>query len=147
MRYLTLSLTILLLSACGSSDADPEEALREWVARGEVAVEERDRGGVLDLISEDYADSRGNDRDRIGDILRAYFFRQQSITLLTDIDEVTFYDNTAAQVTLSVGMAGTNGGALGFNADAYQFQLELQRPDDDWLLIGARWGELGGELH
>jgi len=147
MRYLTLSLATLLLSACGSSAADPEEALREWVARGEAAVEERDRGGVLELISEDYADSRGNDHDRIGDILRAYFFRQQSIALLTDIDEVTFYDDSAAQVTLSVGMAGTNGGVLGFNADAYQFELELQRPDDEWLLIGARWGELGGELH
>ena len=147
MRYLTLSLTILFLSACGGEDAsDPEAELRAWVARGETATEEKDRGDLLDLISESYADSRGNDRDGLGDILRVYFFRQDSIALLTSIDEITFYDDTAAQVLLTVGMAGTNSGALGFRADAYQFELELQKPEDEWTLIGARWGELGGEL-
>ena len=146
MRYLTLSLMILLLSACGGSAADPEEALRAWVARGEAAIEEKDRGGLLDLISEDYADSRGNDHEKVGDILRAYFFRQQSIALLIDIDDVTLYGDSAAQLTMTVGMAGTNGGALGFSADAYRFELELQKPDDEWLLIGARWGEFGSEL-
>jgi hypothetical protein len=147
MRYLTLSLTILFLSACGGEDAsDPEAELRAWVARGETATEEKDRGDLLDLISESYADSRGNDRDGLGDILRVYFFRQDSIALLTSIDEITFYDDTAAQVLLTVGMAGTNSGALGFRADAYQFELELQKAEDEWTLIGARWGELGGEL-
>jgi hypothetical protein len=147
MRYLTLILTILILSACGSEDAnDPEAEVREWVTRGESAAEEKDRGELLDLISESYADSRGNDRDGLGDILRVYFFRQDSIALLTSIDEITFYDDTAAQVLLTVGMAGTNSGALGFRADAYQFELELQKQEDDWILIGARWGELGGEL-
>ena len=147
MRYLTLSLTILLISACGSGSAgDPEDVLREWVARGELAVEEKDRGDLLELISEDYADSRGNDRDRIGEILRLYFFRQESIALLTSIDEVILFDGSAAQVMLTVGMAGTNSGAFGIRADAYQFELELQKPDDEWKLIGARWGELGGVL-
>ncbi len=146
MRYLTLSLMILLLSACGGSAADPEAALREWVARGEAAVEEKDRGGLLDLISADYADSRGNDHEKIGEIFRAYFFRQQSIALLIDIDDVTLYGDSAAQLTMTVGMAGTNGGALGFSADAYQFELELHKADDEWLLIGARWGEFGGEF-
>jgi hypothetical protein len=147
MRYLTLSLTILLISACGSDSAgDPEDALRGWVARGELAVEQKDRGDLLELISEDYVDSRGNDRDRIGEILRLYFFRQESIALLTSIDEVALFDDSAAQVMLTVGMAGTNNGAFGIRADAYRFELELQKPDDEWKLIGARWGELGGEL-
>jgi hypothetical protein len=146
MRYLILSLMMLLISACGDSASDPEAELRDWVAQGETAVEEKDRARLLDMISEDYVDARGNDRNNIGNMLRAYFFRQHSIALLTGIDEVTFYGNTAAQLTLTVGMAGSSGGALGFSADAYQFELELQKPDDEWVLIGARWGELGGEL-
>jgi len=44
-------------------------------------------------------------------------------------------------------MAGQNDAVLGFSADAYRFQLELEREGDDWLLISARWGELGEELH
>ncbi len=146
MRYLMLSLTMILLSACGDRASDPEAELRDWVARGEAAAEEKDRGGLLDMIAESYVDGRGNDRNDLDNILRAYFFRQQSIALLIGIDDITFYDDTAAMLTLSVGMAGTNGGALGFSADAYQFELELQKPDDEWLLIGARWGEYGGEL-
>ncbi len=147
MRNLTLSLAILLLTACGGgASSDPEAEVREWLSRGELAAEEKDRGDLLDMISENYADSRGNDRDSVGDILRLYFFRQESIALLTSIDEITFYADTAALVNMTVGMAGTNGGALGFRADAYRFELELQQPDDEWILIGARWGELGGEL-
>jgi hypothetical protein len=147
MRYLTLSLSIFLLAACGGgADSGPEAELRDWVARGELAVEEKDRGDLLDLIAESYADSRGNDRDSLGDILRVYFFRQESIALLTSIDEIKFYDDSAAQVIMTVGMAGTNSGALGFSADTYRFELELQKLADEWTLIGARWGELGGEL-
>ena len=147
MRSLMLALTVVMLSACGEPASDPETELREWVARGEVAAEEKDRGGLLGMISEDYVDGRGNERDDIDNILRAYFFRQQSIALLIGIDEITLYDDSAAQLLLSVGMAGTNGGVLGFSADAYRFELELQKTDDEWLLIGARWGELGGDLH
>jgi hypothetical protein len=47
---------------------------------------------------------------------------------------------------LDVGMAGTNDGVLGFSADAYRFEMQLEKEDDDWLLMSARWGEIGGEL-
>ena len=40
-------------------------------------------------------------------------------------------------------MASTNGNRLGFSADAYRFEMELERDGDDWLLISARWGGLG----
>jgi hypothetical protein len=43
-------------------------------------------------------------------------------------------------------MAGTNDGVLGFSADAYRFELELEKDGDDWQLIAARWGELGDEI-
>lgn len=147
MRPITMTLVMLLLVACGNSASDPEDALREWVARGEAAAEAKDRGDLLELISDDYLDSRSNNREQIGDILRLYFLRQQSIELLTSIDEIVFFDDTAARIALTVGMAGTNAGAWGFRADAYRFDLELHRVDSEWLLIGARWGELGGEMH
>jgi hypothetical protein len=43
-------------------------------------------------------------------------------------------------------MAGIKGSALGINADAYKFEFELAKPDEDWLLIGARWAALGQNL-
>jgi predicted small secreted protein len=56
-----LSLICAVLAGCGSSNGGPEDALRTWVSEAEVAAEERDRRGLLALISENYADSRGND--------------------------------------------------------------------------------------
>ncbi len=73
--------------------------------------------------------------------------RQHSIKLLTNIDEIRLYGETAAEIELTVGMAGKNDSVFGFSADAYRFQLELERDDDDWLLISARWGEPGKKLH
>ncbi|MDH3439762.1 MAG: hypothetical protein OEM63_03340, partial [Gammaproteobacteria bacterium] len=75
MRRLILSLCLLLVAACGgeSPDHNPEDEIREWVARGEAAAEEKERGELLDMISADYADGRGNDHDGIGDMLRVYF--------------------------------------------------------------------------
>jgi len=53
---------------------------------------------------------------------------------------------TAALVNITVGMAGTRDTRMGINADAYNFEFELEKVDDEWLLIGSRWGKLGGEL-
>jgi len=92
-------------------------------------------------------DGRGRDRDDVGNLLRVYFLRQHSIELLTSIDQIRLFGDSAAEIDLTVGMAGTNDGVLGFSADAYNLQLELQRDGDDWLLIASRQSELGEELY
>lgn len=143
-----MSITYLaLLGGCGGPEAGPEEQVRQWLSAVQQAAETKERGDLLDLISPSYVDSRGLDRVDIGDRLRVYFLRQQSIKLLTSIEEIRLYGDSAAEVDLTVGMAGKNDSVFGFSADAYRFQLELERDGDDWLLISARWGELGEELH
>jgi hypothetical protein len=136
-----------LLGACGGPKVGPEEQLRQWVSRGEEAAETKQRRELVDMISPAYADARGSDRDDIENMFRAYFFRQSSISLLTKIEEIRVYGGTAAEIDLTVGMAGQNDSVFGFSADAYRFQLELEREGDDWQLISARWAELGEELH
>jgi hypothetical protein len=138
---------IAFLSACDGPKTGTEEQLRQWVSRGEEAAESKHRRDLIDMISPAYTDSRGNERGDIENILRAYFFRQNKIGLLTNIEDLHLYGDSAAKIELTVGMAGQNDGVLGFSADVYRFQLELTRDRDDWLLISARWGELGEELH
>ena len=120
MRGLTrtqcLFAVIVLLTACGGPPSEPEAELRAWVESG------------------------------IENILRYYFLRQQKIALVSNIEEITVYDGTAAEIVLTVGMAGTNDGVLGFSADAYRFALELEKNADEWQLLSARWGALGDEL-
>lgn len=136
-----------LLLGCSEPDAGPEEQVGLWIARARIAAEQKDRGAMLDMISPAYADARGNDRGDIENMLRFYFLRQNSIKLLTSIDEIRIMGASAAEVELSVGMAGSNDGVLGFSADAYDFALELELDGDDWQLISARWGRLGKEPH
>ena len=138
-------LTMALVGACGSS-SDAEEQVRAWVAEGEAAAEEKDHRELLDMISSGYADARGNSRKTIGDLLRIYFLHQSKVALLTKIDELTMHGDTAAEVLMTVGMAGSNhNDALGFSADAYRFALELEHEGDEWLLVSARWGRIGEE--
>ena len=110
------------------------------------SVEAKERRAVVGMVSEAYVDGRGNERSDLDAILRVYFHRMNNIKLLPKIEEITIYDDTAAQLVLTVGMAGTNDGILGFSADAYQFELEVEKYGSDWRLISARWGEMGGEL-
>ena len=147
MRHSIILALLLIVAACGSPEGSPEEAVRAWVSNGEEAAEDKDRSRLMDMISPDYTDARGNDRERLGNILRVYFLRQNSIALLTKVDSIEVSGDSAATVALTVGMAGTKDSALGINADAYRFELELLRPDEDWLLVGARWGDLGSNLH
>ncbi len=138
---------MMFLSACGGPEAGTEEQVGQWVKLAEAAAAAKGRRELVDMISPAYADSRGNDRGDIENMLRVYFLRQHKVTLLTSIDNIRVYGESAAEVELTVGMAGTNDGVFGFSADAYRFHLELGQDGDDWLLISARWAELGQELH
>lgn len=136
-----------LLGACGGPGVGVEEQVRQWVSSAEEAAEARERRALLDLISPAYQDGHNYDRDDIDEMLRAYFLRRTSVELITSIDEVRLYGDSAAEIDLTLGLAGANDGVFGFSADAYNFQLELVLDGSDWLLIAARWSALGGDLH
>jgi len=140
-----LFVTAFLAAGCSSGGESPEQAIREWLEMAEAEAEERDRRALMARISENYADARGNERSDIENVLRYYFLRQKSVSLLPTIGELRVFGDTAAEVELTIAMAGSRGG-LNLSADVWKFELELERLDGDWLLIGARWGELGGEL-
>lgn len=143
VRALAAALLCLGLQACGEPPPPPEQAIREWVADGQRLAEDKDRNALIDMISPSYTDARGNERQDIENMLRLYFLRQNNIQLLTRINDIRIFGDTAAELDLTVGMAGTNDGALGFSADAYNFELELILDDDEWLLTTARWGKVG----
>lgn len=142
----TVVLLVCVAQGCSEPASAPEEELRAWVARGIDAAENKERRKLMGMVATAYVDARGNERDDIEGLLRVYFLRQNNITLLPKIEEITIYDETAGKIVMTVGMAGTNDGVLGFSADAYRFALELEKDANEWQLISARWGELGDEL-
>jgi hypothetical protein len=146
VRYLATAILCLLLAACGGPSEGPEAALRAWVAQGHALAEEKDRRGLVDMISPAYIDARGNKRSDISDLFRLYFLRVNKVALITNIEELNVYGDDAGEVVLTVGMAGTHGGTFGFSADAYRFEMEFERDGEEWLLTSARWAEMGENL-
>lgn len=137
---------LLLIAACGKDAESPEQAVRRWLEAGELAAEARDRGALMDMVSPAYSDPRGNERADIDKLLRFYFLRQQDILLSVHVNDIVMHADTAASVTITVGMLGVRGRLEGLAADAYQFEFEIQREGDDWMLIAARWSPLGDPL-
>jgi len=146
-RTICTGLACVWLTACGSPAEGPEEAIRSWVRQGQDHAEARDRRELVDMISPAYTDARGNSRDDIENLFRLYFLRQNKVALITRIEELNVYGDSAAELVLAVGMAGTNDGTFGFSADAYRFEMQFELQDGEWLLTSARWGELGDDLH
>ena len=138
--------SMLALGACGGDPSDPEAEIRAWVDTMQTHAEAKERRDIIDKVSEAYADARGNNRDDVENMLRVYFLRANRIALISRIDEIRIIDDSYAEVSLMVGMAGTQDTGLGINADAYNFELELEHDGDEWLLVSARWGEIGSQV-
>ena len=144
-RFTAPAILLETLAAC-SQPTDAETALRTWLASGARAVELEDRRELMAMVSPDYADARGNSREDIDRLLRLLFLREDGIRVVTRIENITVHDDSAADVMLTAAVAGNDEATLlGFSADALRFRFELVVDGEDWLLTGARWGELGEE--
>ncbi len=141
-----VAVCLFMASACSKPQSEPEEQVRQLLAAAQDLIEAKQRSELLSMVSEAYSDADGNDRYGIGNLLRVYFLRQNSIKLITSIDDIRLFGDTAAEVDLTAGLAGSNDRALGFSASAYQFEFEFVKEGADWMLVSARWGRLGEDL-
>lgn len=144
---ISIALSLVAFAAGCAPPPDAEQALREWVERGEAAANREDRRELVSMISPAYADGRGNDREEIDRVLRLIFLQQEDVTVVTTIEEINVYGETAADMLLTTAVAGFDDSRFGFSADVVRFQFALEHDGEDWLLMDARWGELGGELN
>jgi hypothetical protein len=125
-----------LLTAC-SDPGSPEQQVRAVLESMETAAEARDVGDLMEHISADYRDARGQDRTEASRYARGYFVANQSVHLLTRIESLEFPAPDEARVKLQVGMAGRDGS--GVSTDLYDFKLALIREGDEWKVSYADW--------
>jgi hypothetical protein len=141
--FATAALMALLLAASGCGEGGtPEARVRAVVAEGESAAESRDLGGLMQLVSPDFRDGRGGDREELGRYLRGYFVMHQSVHLLTRVESVEFPYEDYARVRLTVGTLGRESAAttaFDLAADVHDVVLELRLEDDEWRVVRAEW--------
>jgi hypothetical protein len=125
------------LTACDTPS--PEAELRELIAAAERAAEQRDIGFFRDLIAPSYADSNGNDRDRLLRFVSGYLLANPDPEIITAVDGIVLQGEDAAEVVVRAGFAGSTRRALLGGAEEYLVELELINDGSDWLVIGADW--------
>ena len=130
-----------MLQACSGEDS-PEQALRALIDSAEDAAERRSAGDLLELIHDDYRDRKGYDKKQVAGLLRAYFFQNRNIHLLTRIDAIEWLGDEQAVVRLHVAMAGSAisdiDALASLRARIYRFEVNLVR-NGEWQIQQASW--------
>ena len=119
------------------------------VREAEIAAEDRQVGDLARLISEQYGDEHGNNKDELVRMLRLQMIRNQVIYLMVRTGDIDLHDETSASATVRVAMAG---GPLEkfedlarLGAELYRFDLELLKESGKWRIIRATWGRALGK--
>jgi hypothetical protein len=125
---------LLLLSACSSTS--DEDQVRAVIAAAEKAAEARDTSELMDLVADDYADSRGFDKAQLTQYLRGYFLIHPKIEIVTRIGEIEFETANRARLDVEVVMVGTQGNsaAASLTGDLESMKVELQRRGSEWMV-------------
>lgn len=141
LRLYALIAIATVVIACSSEDS-PEQQVRTAIAEIELAAEARDTGDVLEWLDPDYRDAHGNGVEDVRRVLRGYFLTNQSIHLLTRIEELSFPHPDEARVVLQVAMVGREADAANawnLAGDLHRFELALISQEGRWRVSWARW--------
>lgn len=131
---LFILIALALLAACGDNKS-PEQQVRAVIEQMELAAENRDVGDLTAHLAEDYRDSNGLGPAEVARYLQGYFIANQSIHLLTRIEEISFPVDGEARAQVLVGMLGREAAAANswdLAADLHTFKIALRREDDAW---------------
>ncbi len=132
----------LIPCAC-SDDETPEQQVRDFIAAGIQAAENRKAGELRDMIDDDYMDVKGNDKKSVSRVALGYFLRNRNIHLFSQINSIHFPKPEQADVQMYVAMTGKPVDSLdrvfSLRAELVRFDLKLVKRDGEWLLNNARW--------
>ncbi len=116
----------------------PEDQIKALLDAAETAVESRSLDESAKLISSDYADEAGRDRQALKRLLMGYFLRHKSIHVLKQVQEISLLSDTTARIVVFAGVAGNRpdmGDALAqWRGDLIRLEIELIMQHDDWRL-------------
>jgi hypothetical protein len=127
MKFFTVLITVLALSACSPGTSD-EQQVRDAIAGMETAAEARDASDVLAFVADDYDDAQGFDKSQLRNFLRGYFLAHPELELVVNISRLEFPAEGLAQAELSVTTVELN------DPDHATFKVEFRRVDGDWRL-------------
>ena len=89
---------VAVLAACAEPSLDEE--LRAFVDATVAAAENRETGYFRGIVADSYIDGGGNQRDRVIDLIRGYFFLNNRIDVEADVVEAEWNGPDSVRVVL-----------------------------------------------
>lgn len=130
MKFLTLLIAAILMSACASSSSD-EDRVRAVIDDVEAAAESRDASDVLEHVADSYADARGMDKTQLRDFLRGYFLVHPRLELIVTVESLEFPVDGLAQAVITVATVDFT------DPDLERLKVEFRRAGNSWQVVRA----------
>jgi hypothetical protein len=143
-----IRLLVLLLLGLGAMPAcrkrlSAEDQVREAIASAVEGVRERKVKKVAAIVSSQYADQEGRDRQSIVDLARAQILLRPNLFLVTRISSVACPEAGQCDAVVLAAMASVPtqdlSGLASSQADVYRFDLGLVDEDGSWRVRRASW--------
>jgi len=126
-----------------------EDQIRELMKEAGQHIEKKDITSLMGLLSDDYSDYRGRDKNQTQDMVQTYFseFRRIVVHVLsTRIDEIDLGEATIrTDAALSSGAAKALRKLVPVSTDNYRFKIELIKKQGRWWIRYAEWIHIGFE--
>jgi len=141
--FAAIFLLIVLVSGCSSDpDLSPEQQVRDTLAAIETGVEARSLSAIMEHVSENYQDHRGQTKKDVTRLMQLQIIRNQNINIFTRIKSIEI-NNGVASVELSSAMASRavdlSIESNRLKADTAKFSLVLTKEGNHWRVQSSNW--------
>ena len=141
-QALLLALLLGLAPGCRKR-VSAEDQVREAIDSAAQGVRDRKVKKVAAIVSQQYADKEGHDRQAILGVLRAHILLRPNLYLVTRISSVVCEELGQCGVRMLAAMASvpteTLPDLVKLQADVYRFDLTLVDEDGSWRVRSAVW--------
>jgi hypothetical protein len=140
---LLAAISALAGAACSSGPDSAEAQIRALLGEMEVAAEQKQLGRLKAVVSEQYTDEQGNDRQAVVGLLAYHFLRNQTVHLLSRVAAIELPEPGRATARVYVAMAGRpipDVDALArLRANLYHFEFAFEDLGKSWQVTRAAW--------
>lgn len=146
-RLLVIVLVGLVLVPSCRKRLSAQDQVRDVIADAVLGVRERKVKKVAAIVSSQYRDKEGHDRQAVLDLVRAQVLLRPNIYLFTRVMTVECEQPGSCSAVVIAAMASvpmqSPADLARAQADVYRFDLDFVDEDGDWRVRRAGWAQAG----
>jgi hypothetical protein len=143
VRFSIVLLLLLLLLTISCEEKSEEVRIREVVEKAGGLIQAKNLDGLMDLLTEDYADADGRNKESLRRLVEDYFVHSQGIVvhlLSTRVERIELPEAVlTVEASISSGAAKFLRKLVKISADYYRLDLRLVKDPEGWRVQSGVW--------